>query len=156
VAVSLNIVNNYDLEAQGISLVGKQGNITDAVDDPYNIASDTTVTIAGNRMNPGGTLATASVQLVYDASVAPLATFDYGHFWADQDACIQLITSATEVRFHVRAKVPFVIPGFGKMVASAGTSAIAGNSEPTYTTIAKIYVGNYSGNSMNYILTLID
>jgi hypothetical protein len=70
------------------------------------------------------------------------------------DMYIQLITAGTEVRFKVLAKVPFIIPGYGSLIATAGTTAMA--AEPVVAAIAKIYVANYSGGSGNYVLTIVD
>jgi len=156
VAVTLDIITNFDLEAEGISLLGKQGSSDSAFTDSYRVSDDATITITGNSHRFANTLATATAVLAYDSSSSPIATFDYGHFWADVDMYIQIISAATNVIFKVRAKCPEVIPGYGKLLAAANTTPITGGAEPSVAAVAKIYLGNYSGGTGNYILTLID
>jgi hypothetical protein len=148
---TLEIVTNAVLDAQGLETVCKQGAIADSLSTAYSI---TAVTITGNKHQRGNALATSTIVKVYDSSTDTPATFDYLHFWADVDMYIQLITAGTEVRFKVLAKVPFIIPGYGSLIATAGTTAMA--AEPVVAAIAKIYVANYSGGSGNYVLTIVD
>lgn len=150
---TLEIVNSLILTAQGIETAAKQGAIADSINEAFSI---TAVTITGNKIPRGFTLATATVAKLFDSAFDTPSTFDYAHFWADVDMYLQIITAATEFRIKVLAKVPFNIPGYGSMIASAGTTAITGGAEPAVAAIAKIYAGNYSGGSGNGILTIID
>ncbi len=152
-STTLKIINHFTLDSQGLQKIGKQGNIADLMSDEFSI---TDVTIAGTCHYRTSLLATATVNTAYDSSNDFPATFDYLFFWADVTMCLQIIGTATEARFKVLAKTPMVLAGYGSIVASAGTSVITGGTEPTYTAVSKVAVGNYSGGSGNYVLALID
>lgn len=151
-AAILDIINNFELVNQGITLDGKQGAITDLMATPYRLSNG--ITVNGDTHRAAKSLATGTVVLVYDSSVSPLTTFVYGHFWADVAMYLQIITSATEYSEKIEAKSPKTFPG--KMIASGGTTPITGGAEPAVVAIAKIYVGNYTGSVGNYILTLVN
>lgn len=148
----LDIVNNLELVNQGITLDAKQGAITDLMATPYRLSNG--ITVNGNVHRVANSLATGTAVLVYDAATAPIATFVYGHFWADVTMYVQLITSTTESRERIDAKAPKTFSG--KLIASGGTTPITGGAEPGVTAISKIYVGNYTGSVGNYILTLVN
>ncbi len=152
-STTLKIINNFVLDSDGIQDIGKQGAIADLTTDQFSI---TDVTISGTIHRRKGSLATATVVTAYNASTDFPATFDYLFFWADVTMCVQVIGTATEARFKVLKQTPFVLSGFGSIVASAGTSIITGGTEPTYTAVSKIVIGNYSGGTGNYLLNLID
>ena len=151
---TLSILNSFSMPSQGKTVTGKQGAAADAVSTSMDLTAATTPAIAGTIYSRIGTLATATYNTIYTAATDFPATFDYGHFWADQDCYIQLIFSATDIKFKVAAKVPFVIPGFGSGLGSAGTTVMS--AEPTVTAVAKVVIGNVSGTTLNYALTLID
>ena len=153
---TLSILNSFSMPSQGVTVTGKQGAAADATSTPFDLTGSTVPVIAGTSHRRTGVIATATVATIYDSSNDLPATFDYAHLWADTKLYVELITSATSVVIPVAAYVPFVIPGFGTMVGSAGTTAITGGTEPTCTAIAKIIIGNYSSGNSNYTLTLID
>lgn len=149
-SATLKITSNFLVELNGVQHSGKQGTITDGIDDPFE------VTVDGKIHHIGGTLATATVVTLWDEDSASLPDFDYGWFWADQDCYLQLIAQATNVIFKVEAKVPFWVPGFDQILAAANTTAITGGTEPTMSDLDSLVLGNYSGNTLNYALALID
>lgn len=150
---TLNIVNYAILDEGGVQTVAKQGAFADSELTAFTV---TGATITGNRIPRRFTLATAAVAKIFDSAFDTPSTFDYAHFVSDVDMYLQIINSANNVIFKVMAKVPFVIPGYGSLVAAAATTAIAGNSEPTVAAVAKIYAGNYSGGPGIGVLTIID
>jgi len=147
---TLSIVNNFELDSQGNTKSGKQGAATAGFNTPLEI------TVTGTCHHVTGSLATASVATVYDDDDDVPADWDYLYFWADQDCYIQIIGSGTNVVFKVEAYQPFVLPGFDAMLAAANTTAITGGTEPTLTDIDQVVIGNYSGNTMNYVFAVID
>lgn len=147
---NLNIINTFSLTTQGVTLTGKQGEAADLAAEEYAHS------ITGTAYYTPGVIATATVRTLYDEDSNFPATFDYLYFWADQTVYLQLIAQATNVTFKVSAYLPFVLPGFGTLLAAANTTLITGGSEPALSVIDSIAVGNYSGNSANYILALFD
>ncbi len=79
----------------------------------------------------------------------------YFHYWTDQTSYIQFITAATNVIFKIGAYSPFSFGGFNKLLAAANTTPITGGSEPVAADIKKVVLGNYSGTTMNYVLSII-
>lgn len=152
---TLTIINNATLSSQGNSIIGKQGESTDTISTGYVLTG-----ILGQNHQRTGLLATATVALLYNAATDLPATGKYLHFWADQDCYIQLIGTTGNVVHPVTALVPFVLSGGGDetlaILAAANTTAISGAAEPTLETLAKVYVGNYSGLSMNYTFLLVN
>lgn len=140
-SASIEVIDNFSVTIDGVTYTGKQGNTTDAPTDSYG------VTITGDSDVVPFTLATATVRLLYDASVDFPATFSYFFFWGDQDCYIQVIGSATNFSVKWLAKVPFKLT-YGSMLGVASTSVITGGGAPSTTTVTKILVGNYSGTSM--------
>jgi hypothetical protein len=149
-SATLEIISNFSIEVQGLTHSGKQGTSTDAATEPFE------VTVGGQIHKVVGSLATATVVTVYDDDSDVPADWDYAYFWADQDCYIQIIGSGSNAIFKVEAKVPFWIPGFDTVLAAADTTIITGGTEPTLTDIDSIVVGNYSGNTMNYVFAVID
>lgn len=147
---TLSIVNNFELTAQGLEITGKQG----AAVDSFAEALDITVT--GTIHHVVGRLATAAVVTVYDDDDDVPADWDYLYYWADQDSYIQIIGPTMNVIFKIEATQPFVLPGFDSMNAAANATAITGGTEPTMSDIDSIVLGNYSGETMNYLFAVID
>lgn len=147
---TLEIVNNFSLAAQGVTAAGKQGSADDNFADAFE------VTVSGTYHKLVGSLATAAVAVVYDDDDDFPADWDYLYYWADQVSYVQLVGSGSNVVFKVAAKQPFVLPGYDSLLAAANTTAITGGSEPTLTDIDQVVVGNYSGNTMNYLFCVID
>lgn len=148
-SATLSIVNNFDLSAQGLDITGKQGAATAAFATAYDI------TVTGTCHRVIDAIPTATVRTAYDASTDFPATFAYVHYWADQITYVQIVSSATNATFKIAAYQPFVLPGYGTILAAANTTLITGGSEPTLAAVAKIAVGNYSGSTANYILSII-
>lgn len=146
---TLSIVNNFQLDSQGVLKTGKQGAAADGFSDEFDI------TVTGTCQQLTGTLATATANTVFDSDDFP-ATWLYLYYWADQISYIQIIGSGTNARFKVAAKQPFVLPGYNSILASADTTPITGGAEPSLTTISKVVIGNYSGNAMNYLFAVIN
>jgi hypothetical protein len=147
---TMNIVNNFSLETQGATFTGKQGLAAS------EFADELGVTVSGTIHQMIGSLATASIKVVYDDDDDMPADWDYLYFWSDQDCYIQLIGSGSNVTFKIEAYQPFVLPGFDAILAAADTTAITGGTEPTLTDIDQVVIGNYSGTTMNYLFAVID
>jgi hypothetical protein len=148
-SATLNIINNFTLEALGLTISGKQGNTTDDIATPFP------VTVNGPGQIIPGSLLTATVVMLYDASVDAPAAPVYFFLWTDQDCDIQLIGSGSNVILPVKAKQPFILSG-NSLLAAANTTPIAGGATPSLTTLAKVVLGNYSGNTMNYLFAAIN
>lgn len=145
---TLNILNSFSTTINGVPKAAWQGSTTAVVSDEVSI------TLAGRDKFTSSILATASIIVIYDDSVdTQISDIYYLWYKADQSTYIQLITAATEVRIGpLAANVPISIGAFAtlKIIASAGTSAITGGTEPTTADVKKIVLGNYSGSNANY------
>lgn len=147
---TLSITNNLELSSQGITTDAKQGLTTSTLAEPYDI------TVTGTVHKVIGSLATAAVTTVYDDDNDTPADWDYLYFWADQICYIQIIGSGSNAIFKIAPYQPFVLPGYDVILAAADTTAITGGAEPSGTDIDSIVIGNYSGNTMNYVFAVID
>ncbi len=147
---TLNLWNYFSLDTQGGEKTGKQGTSTDGPLVPFAL------TVDGTSQSDTGTLATATVRQIWASASDFPTTFNYFHFWADQDCYLQFVSGATNFTIKVEAKVPFVMPGFGTLLAAANTTAITGGTEPTLAAVATINLGNYSGSTLNYVFSAID
>lgn len=145
--MSLEILNNMTLTVLGNTYTAKQGAITDDFSDVKSL------TVTGLIHSRTGSIATSTVATVFDSANDLPATFLYAHVVCDQTVYIQIIGSATHAIVKVAAGVPFVIPGVGSVLGVASTTVIV--SEPSLTAVAKIVIGNYSGNTANYTLNVI-
>lgn len=146
---TLNCWNYVSHDLVGGESTAKQGTTTDPPQTPFPI------TAAGHEYNVKGTLTTATVKTLWDEDSNFPATFLYAHLWVDQIAYLQLIAQATNVIHRLRAKVPFVLPGYSTLLAAANTTIITGGAEPTLSQIDSIAIGNYSGSTLNYHLMLV-
>jgi hypothetical protein len=146
-SVNLNISNYFSVVAQGRSHMGKQGNATDDPKTEYPIS------VTGNVSDVTGQLLTATVQQVLD-SLTVTQPWSYMHYWADQDSDIQLIGSSTNVILKCKALVPFVM-SYDGILAAANTTPITGGATPSLQQLASIYIGNYSGSTMNYTISFV-
>jgi hypothetical protein len=154
-AGTLNITNIVQaITASGQPLGMFQGPIGGVSSTPLNIANLSLTNVfgspsfTGNGLFKSGTLATASVQKVFDSSADIPATWNYFMAWSDQPLYIQFITSATNVILQILPTVPFAMSVDG-LLAAAATTAIT-SSQPTLVAIAKIYLGNYTGITANW------
>lgn len=159
---SLKVINTFVLSGMNVpngNIQMQQGAYNNIATTPYDIATEAASVLVGSVALSGlvyadaGTLATANAQKVYDSSVIKPATFNYLWIWCDQAWTVQLITSATNVALDQIPNVPFVM-GSNRMLAAASTSAIS-SSAPSTTAIATIYIGNYSGSTLNYQIAAI-
>lgn len=146
---TLNIWNSLSHNLLGSETAAKQGTTTDDPQTPFAI------TAAGTEYDVKGTLTTATVKTLWDASADFPATFLYAHIWVDQIAALQLIAAATNVQIRIAAKQPFVLPGYSTILAAADTTLITGGAEPSWSAMSKIALGNYSGSTLNYRLVLV-
>lgn len=153
---TLNILNSFELSSDGVSNVGKQGTSTSGLFDVLALTSSTTPALAGTTKYVKGSLATATVNTVWATATDFPATFDYLYFWADQIMYIQVIGTATNATFKIGATIPFVLAGYGSVLAAANTTIITGGAEPSVTALTKVVLGNYSGSTANYLLAIID
>ena len=149
-SATLKIINSFELTAQGVSMSGKQGLAADGMTDEYEI------TVAGTYHHMTGSIATATVNTIYDDDNDFPIDWDYLWFWADQIVYLQIVGSATNATFKIAAYQPFVLPGYDSVLAAADTTIITGGSEPSVTDIDSIVLGNYSGNTANYVFVVID
>lgn len=141
-SASLKIKNNFYMVAQGVEDLGKQGSSTDDVDDYF------TITVTGLIHKRKVTLVTGSsgVTKVFDSANDVPANPVYWFWWCDQASYIQFMTASINFTVPVAAKAPFVISS-NNMLAAANTTAFT--TEPSVAAIAKVYVGQYSGNTAN-------
>lgn len=147
---TLNIINNFEAALLGgAEVFGKQGSADDGLLDAFSI------TITGPSHLVPGQLSTATVVTVYDDDNDVPTDWDYLFFWSDQDCYLQAVASATNVVHKIKAKVPFTL-GYDSLLAAADTTIITGGSEPSVTDIDSIVIGNYSGNTMNYLFAVFD
>lgn len=147
---TLNIVNSFSLLSQGLYKYGKQGAPDDTITTAYGI------TVTGTTHYVVGSLATATAVTVYDDDDDTPADWDYLYYWADQITYIQIIGSGSNVVFKVAAYQPFALPGYDSMLAAANTTPITGGAEPSLTDIDSVVLGNYSGNTANFVFAVID
>lgn len=147
---TLSITNNLELTSQGVTTDAKQGLAASPLAEPFDI------TVSGTVHKVIGSLPTATVRIVYDDDDDAPADWDYLYFWADQICSIQIVGSGSNVIHRVAAYQPFVLPGYGTMLAAANTTIMDGGTEPTLTDIDTVAIGNYSGNTMNYVFLVID
>jgi hypothetical protein len=145
---TLNIWNAFSLDTQGSEKSGKQGSASDDPKSPF------AVTVEGSSQAGIGSITTANTRQLWASASDDPSTFAYFHFWADQITYLQFITAATNFTIKVAAKQPFVLPGYGTLLAAATTTVIT-TTEPTLAVIASIYMGNYSGVTANYAYHVI-
>lgn len=146
---TLNVWNHLSMVNDGSEVTAKHGTTTDAPQDPFAI------TATGSVFRVKGTLATATVRTLWDEDNQFPATFLYAHLWVDQISYLQLVAQATNVIHRVAAKQPFVLPGYSTVLGAASTTIITGGTEPTLSQIDSIILGNYSGSTANYCLSLV-
>ncbi len=149
-SATLSVVNYFELVTQGLTFSGKQGLPASLPSDVFDI------TVTGTCHPIMGTLATAGAVTVYDDDDDVPTGFDYLFFWSDQICYLQLITASGSVVHRVAAYTPFVLPGYGTVLANTSTTPIAGGAEPATVDIDSVVIGNYSGTSMNYFFAVID
>lgn len=147
-SATLSLLNNFSTTIQGNVITGKQGAVADSFSTAYALS------ITGYTHRVINTIATATVNTIYDASNDFPATFAYAHFWADHIVYLQIVGSATNGVFKIAPFVPFTISGYGSILAAATTTLITGGAEPAVTAVSKIAVGNYSGSAANFILSI--
>lgn len=145
----LSVVNNLTgTLVDGSTVTAKQG----LASADFNEGKDVTVTGYGFRLYEA--IATASVRKLFDTAIdVPTAPL-YFHFWADGTCYLQVIGATTSFTVKVVAGLPFVLVN-NTFLAAGATTAIAGGSEPAVEAVAKLYVGNYSGASVSYGLTIV-
>lgn len=146
---TLNTWNYFSLVAQGTEATGKQGTSTDDPLTPFPI------TVTGTRHTAVGSIADDAIATIWDEDDDNPTDFDFLHFWADQDCFLQIIGTATNTIFPVKAKVPFTLSG-NTILAAADTTVMTAGVEPTLTAIDSIVVSNMSGSTLNYVASIID
>ena len=144
-SVDLNIIANLTCEVNGVTVTDHQGEVTDLFNDAFALA------ITGVYFQRQGTIADATVTTIYVAANELPATSKYIQIWTDDDIYVQVIGSATHAIFKTIGMVPFTIPN-GAVLGVASTTVIA--AEPTTTAIAKIVLGNYSGGTVNWRMSM--
>lgn len=148
-SVNLNVINNLSIVTQGSEVTGKQGAITDDPKTPYSIA------LNGFVEKNVGQIATATATKIWASANDNPSTIAYFHFWADQDCYLQLIATATNVVIPILANTPFCLSK-SSILAAANTTPITGGATPTATAIESIYVGNYSGTTLNFAWVIVN
>jgi len=153
-AQTLKIINTVTMQSTltGLPTLGKHGAATLGQTDPYELSLTN-----GLVFDVAHTLATATVATLWDDDSNFPATFNYLHFWADQDCYLQLINNSigTNVVHKLIKLLPFDL-SHESFVATANTTLITGGTEPTADTMDSIALGNYSGSTLNYHLLLFD
>ena len=148
-STTLKTRNGFEVECNGRTLVGYQGE-TDGVDtDQFEL------TVDGDADYLPGTLQTADSVLVWEASNDEPATFEYFFLWADEDVYVQLISASGSVYHTVRAKQGFSLCE-GTMLPGTTTTANDGSSTPAVEAILKVNVINRSGNEAHYLAAVVN
>jgi len=158
---ALNIINSFALSGvptAGGPYVGWQGPYNGLATTALNIANLSATVLSGNALSGlvyegGGTLATATALKIYDSSVHKPATFNYVWIWADQACYVQTIATATNCVYQMLPTVPQTF-SLNTCLGAANTTPIS-TSAPSTTAIATIYLGNYSGTTMNWSIAVI-
>lgn len=160
-AATLNILNNFNFSGANTAAgptMGWQGPAIGLPGTALNVGSvagllSSATSLTGLHYYDTGTLATATALKIYDSSVFKPATFNYAWIWVDQQpSALQFITSATNFSVNMLPGVPFTL-SLNTILAAANTTPI-GSSAPSTTAVATIYIGNYSGNPMNWQIAL--
>ncbi len=139
-SATINIIDNFSVEIDGITYSGKQGEAADSATDEYGIS------ITGDAHVVPFTLATATAHTIFDDDDDFPIDFSFMFIWCDQDIYIQVIGSATCFTVKQLAKVPFKLT-YDSILAAANTTPITGGSEPAVTDVDSVVLGNYSGTS---------
>lgn len=148
-AGTLQIVNNFDLLSNGLHKYGKQGSADDA------LATAMLISVNGTCHYVAGSLTTATVVTVFDDDDDVPADWVYLYYWADQITYIQLIGSGSNAILKLAAEQPIAFGGYDSILCAANTTPITGVSEPSLTDIDSVVLGNYSGNTANYVFAVI-
>ncbi len=136
-STTLNIINSFSVEIDGISYTGKQGASSDSITDEYGI------TITGDAYILPFTLLPSIAKLAWDEDTDFPVDFAYMFIWADGDIYIQVIGSATNFVVKQLAKVPFTL-SYGSILAAANTTPITSGVAPSVTDVDSVYVSNLS------------
>ncbi len=136
-STTINIINNFSVEIDGIPYIGKQGSTDGAITDSYGI------TITGDAYVVPFTLVGSAIKTLWDEDSNYPADYAYVFIWADTDMYIQVIGQASQFSFKQLAKVPWVMT-YGKMLAAANTTPLA--AEPTVTDVDSLLVLNPSSS----------
>jgi hypothetical protein len=148
-STTLKTRNGFEVEVNGRTLVGYQGE-TDGVDtDQFELSVD-----GDAHYNPF-TLQTADSILAWEAANDNPTAFEYFFLWADQDVWVQLISASGSVYHTVRAKQGFSLPE-GTMLPGTSTTANDGSSAPSVEAILKINVINRSGNEAHVLAVVVN
>lgn len=146
---SLTIVNNLEgVDITGNTFFAKQGGVA----DDFSEGADVTVT--GYKQQVAGALSTATVRKLFDDDEDFPTDPLYFHFWASGACYLQVIGATTNFVIPISAEMPWVLRG-NTILAAADTTAITGGATPSLEDIDSIVLGNYSGASIDYCLTIV-
>lgn len=144
---TLSVVNNLTGTFQGATHTAKQGLPDSDFSEGYDI------TVTGYPTVLVGALATGGSIKLYDDDTTVPADPVYWHLWTDKNGYLQLVGATSNIILPIAAYVPWVLYGH-TMLAAANTTDIA-SVEPTLEDIDHIMLGNFSGSSMTWRLTLV-
>lgn len=151
-ATTFSIMNNLLYQDGENTYSAKQGALTSGFTDRYKLSD--VLTLNNAVFQRRGQLATATVITIFDDDSDYPQDFQYLHFWCSVKMYLQIITTSNVV-IPILAYTPFVLPGFDALQIAANTTLITGGTEPTPVDIDSIALGNYSGGTGDYCLTLV-
>ena len=159
-ASTLSIINNFELTSNGTKKAGKQGLAADTSSTPLELSLAAkpfaaSPAIVGTNHYSDGQIATATVNTIWDDDNDFPIDWDFLYFWADQDVYLQIVGAATNVTFKINAGIPFTL-SYDQILAAENTTIITGGTEPTMEDIDSVVLGNYSGNTANYLFCVVN
>lgn len=146
---TLNIINNFSIEVNGVEFSGKQGPAADDFNEEYG------KTVDGYVQPQIGNLATGAVRTLWDEDDDNPTGFDFLYFWADQDCYLQLIGQTSNTQILVKAKEPFTLSS-DQIICAANTTVMSAGVTPSVEAIDSVVVSNVSGSAANYTFYVID
>lgn len=158
---TLSILNSFELSSNtGKVIEESQGDFADPSSEPLELSVSavpfsSAPAIAGTCHHMPFTLATATVLKVWDDDTHKPSDFDYLHVICDEDFYVQVVGSATNFTIKCMAFVPWTMT-YDQVLAAANTTDITGGTEPTMEDIDHINIGNYTGNTLDGVFTVID
>lgn len=149
-ATTLKIINSFTAVIDGNTYTGKQGEITSLIADEFDI------TVTGPAHIVPGSLATANIVTVYDATDDVPIVWDYAFIWTEVVMSIQIIGTTTYAVMRTKAKVPFCLSSQLVLGEDDNVTAITGGAEPSLQVIDSIVLGNYSGGTGKFLAAFFD
>lgn len=144
---TLKIINNISMTHDGSTTAIKQGVSSSSATTAFEFSVDGKVHLVQ------ATLATGSINVIWDTDNDTPGNFDYMIYRADQITYIQTMTASGSAVYKIAANMPFVLPGYDDLLTYTDTTQIS--TEPSLVTMNNVVIGNYSGSTVNYSAAFI-